>query len=276
MTTFNLKNTPPLTLTNLIVSSTIGGNNLDWNAPLNNDFWQTEIWSSSSNDRSGATLLTTTIGTSYYDQLTTNTTKYYWVRIKDKFDNNDGIWEPVSSTGGISSTSKQITDTDVDATIITSTSSSAASSSLNTGGGDWTTSGNTFGTYKDDWITPISTFTPGDTGYIQVNGTVRVQFTSSPGVAEDVTLDLRLRIVDTVTSDDIVTSEWLGIGKIDEDGIVYGSTMIPIFIDTEGNTINRSNNHKFVIDAKISRTGTPSASLVHRYTGASITMSMKL
>jgi hypothetical protein len=270
MTTFNITNILPPTLTNLTVSATLGGNLLDWDTPVNNQFWQTEIWSSTTNVRSNATLLTTTVGTSYYDQLTTNTTKYYWIRVKDQYDNVNGIWEPVSSTAGVVATSSTITEDDVDSTIITSSSSSSSSASVGTGGGDITL-GYTWGSWNA-FVTPVSTFVPGDVGDIIVNGVIGIKFTGTPTTTDTISLDVRYKIVDTVASSDVVTSTFLDVAKIDSTGVLYTSTMLPVFISTEGNSITRANNHKITVEIKPSRTGTPAGNVTYRIEGASFDM----
>ena len=113
MTSINITNTTPLTLTSLIITGSIGGNQLDWDTPVQPTFWETEVWVSDDNDRSNATLLTTTIGTSYYHQVTSGLTRYYWIRTKDSFGNTNGVWEPLSSTGGVTATPEKILPVDL-------------------------------------------------------------------------------------------------------------------------------------------------------------------
>lgn len=65
-----------------------------------NEFWATEIWVSSINDRSTAVLATTERGSSYTYAIGPNITKYFWIRAKGLSNQTNGEWFPTSETDG--------------------------------------------------------------------------------------------------------------------------------------------------------------------------------
>lgn len=79
---------------------------LNWVTVADTNVNKTEVWRANTNDRAGASLITSIFGTSYTDIITSySTTRYYWVRNK----NPNGVysaWYPVSSTGGVSGTTE--------------------------------------------------------------------------------------------------------------------------------------------------------------------------
>jgi hypothetical protein len=79
---------------------------LNWVTVADTRVNKTEVWRANTNDRAGASLITSIFGTSYTDIITSySTTRYYWVRNK----NPNGVysaWYPVSSTGGVSGTTE--------------------------------------------------------------------------------------------------------------------------------------------------------------------------
>lgn len=62
-----------------------------------------QIWRATTNNRASATKIKTVWGESYTDvDVTSGTTYYYWVRVLSIWLTEDGDWEPVSATGGVS------------------------------------------------------------------------------------------------------------------------------------------------------------------------------
>jgi len=109
MTTINIVNKAPPTLTDLTASATDGGILYEWNTDNSiTNLWGVELWLSDDNDRSNAVLVTTETGGSYLYTASPNVTKYAWIKAKDTFDNNNGAWEPVSSSAGVSGTSNEL------------------------------------------------------------------------------------------------------------------------------------------------------------------------
>lgn len=106
MTTLNHDFQVPPTLSGLTTTSGDSLIKLRWDtsAVLDN-FWATEIWVSSTNDRSAAILANTERGSSYSYTTTPSSTRYFWIRAKGNFNQTNGAWYPESSTGGISGVS---------------------------------------------------------------------------------------------------------------------------------------------------------------------------
>ena len=105
--------TAPNTPTNLAVTSSFRNNFITWDDPSDSDLNGVEIWAASSNDRSQATLVgkaqagPDTPAAFIHSGLSTNTTRYYWIRAFD-FAGNRSDWHPSSSTGGVSATTANL------------------------------------------------------------------------------------------------------------------------------------------------------------------------
>jgi len=104
MTTINLTNIAPPTLSNLIADPLPEGIKLRWDAPDDKTLWQTEVWVSTTNDRSSATLAFSTFDNTYLYTTDGGNTRYFWIKAKNDFLFSNGAWEPTSSTGGVSAT----------------------------------------------------------------------------------------------------------------------------------------------------------------------------
>ena len=93
-------------ITSLTTSVSFKSIFLNWVTVADTSVNKTEVWRANTNDRDGASLITSIFGTSYTDIITSySTTRYYWVRNK----NPNGVysaWYPVSSTGGVSGTTE--------------------------------------------------------------------------------------------------------------------------------------------------------------------------
>ena len=94
---------------------------LSWVIPNNPDYFQSQVWVSTSNNRASATLAATIDGNSYFYILPTSQTRYFWVRSVNIYGYSTGAFEPVSSTGGVSATVSAITTIDIAQSSITKT-----------------------------------------------------------------------------------------------------------------------------------------------------------
>ncbi len=96
----------------LTAAGGLGSILLKWTNPLDADLHHVEVWASSTNSRTAATLLAEVAGTTYsHTGLNSLETRYYWVRAVDR-SQNVGAWYPTSATAGVSATtSANVTDT---------------------------------------------------------------------------------------------------------------------------------------------------------------------
>lgn len=74
---------------------------LSWTKPIHPDLYATEIWMSSSNDRSTATLIATTLDSNYTYFTYSRSSLFFWIRGVSIYGKANGNWYPISSTGGI-------------------------------------------------------------------------------------------------------------------------------------------------------------------------------
>lgn len=119
--------TPPKTLT---ATAAMGQISLAWTWPVAVDVADVEVWASSTNDRSFATLVAEVAGGAFTHAVPAGETRYYWVRSRGKApDTRASVWVPSSATGGIAATANQVatgdlaTDAASEVHISTSTSS---------------------------------------------------------------------------------------------------------------------------------------------------------
>ncbi len=105
--------TGPSPVTNLQSTNSFKTIWLDWTNPTDPDFFDVEIWESTTNNRTNAVLVGRETGTSFVRTgLTTGTTRYYWLRARD-WSKNVSVWNPVSSTGGREVSTEQIANVDI-------------------------------------------------------------------------------------------------------------------------------------------------------------------
>lgn len=86
----------------LTVTPTLRGNVLLWDQ---NDGKYTEVWGSTTNNRSAATKLRDVFDNSHLHVVDSGTVWYYWIRVFSIYGRPDGPWFPVSATAGVSSSS---------------------------------------------------------------------------------------------------------------------------------------------------------------------------
>ena len=101
--------TAPDAPTDLITESEWDGVRLHWTLPPQRDVDYIEIWRSTTNDRSTATLVAEIKACCYVDHSLETGTRYYWVRARS----NTGLtsdYEPLSSTGGVSGIPEAVAD----------------------------------------------------------------------------------------------------------------------------------------------------------------------
>jgi len=89
--------------TDLAAEGVPNGILLTWSGPPLDLIDGTEVYMATTNDRSGATLVTELKSTSYLVSLAPSTTRYFWVR--NRRTNLFSTWDPTSATGGVSGTS---------------------------------------------------------------------------------------------------------------------------------------------------------------------------
>lgn len=109
------------TITGLVATATLKGILLTWDALQNATLFAVEVWSSTTNNRASATLLTTVTNNYYlHTGLASGLTRYYWVRAKNTYGRTDGAWTPVSSTAGVSATTLMTQTADLNPNAATS------------------------------------------------------------------------------------------------------------------------------------------------------------
>lgn len=221
MTTFNFTNTPPPSVSGLTALGTDGGINLHWDmSSVNADLWGVEVWASTTNDRSTATLTVTERGSSYPYTTTPSTTVYFWIRSVNSFGFNNGAWYPTSSTAGISATSNvasSIPNT-------SSVTSGGISSGSGVAGGTLTNWSTWYNASYADFTVPSS-----GNGWVIAYGWVNLSFGTLSGVTSfnQTFVTLRVRLYDSTLSADVVNGTdyytmFLGAGNT-----VQGS--LPLF-----------------------------------------------
>lgn len=115
---------PPPDLTGLTIIPSSAGMSFVWDNPIDASLWAIEIWEAATNNRTGATLLDTVVGTNTYEYISLGTgvvTHYFWVRAKGIYGQTNGNWYPVSSTAGISGVSGTNNTLDITPNAVTST-----------------------------------------------------------------------------------------------------------------------------------------------------------
>lgn len=83
----------------LVVTGAIGSINLKWQVPNDVLYVSTQVFASSTNSFSSATLIAEVTGSSYSYKSDTGSTVYFWVRGVDKYGRTNGNVIPSSTTG---------------------------------------------------------------------------------------------------------------------------------------------------------------------------------
>jgi hypothetical protein len=268
MASFGIVNIAPPTLSNLVATTMPEAIKLRWDTPLDDTFWQTEVWVATTNDRSTATLAFTTFDNTYIYTTTGGTTRYFWVRSYNVFGYNNGPWYPVGSTSGVSGVAGYggvAATTSVASTSFTSgnTIDGTMPSAWNT----WTSCGNV------SWTTPSS----GNgviTGYVHHGTTFSA--IAGAGALDFITVQRRVRLYD-VTAAAYVTGEtatyvlMTGLGNTTLATVQFMSHNFTYRFGVLGNLIL---GHQYELRSEVQRstTGTTAATLTltNAYTSASI------
>lgn len=102
-------------ITNLTARGDTAGTGvyLEWTSPIDTLLWATEVWVSTTNNRTTATLYKTVTDNNTLYVGTAGITYYFWVRNVTTFAKSNGAWYPLSSTAGVSSLVELITLTDM-------------------------------------------------------------------------------------------------------------------------------------------------------------------
>jgi hypothetical protein len=159
----------PTAPTSLAVTSATGGFDILWDVSTDVDYYATEVWEHTSNDRTGATKLTEVSANRLARSgLAGGATRYYWVRNLDT-TGNLSTWYPVSSTGGISATTGSTGNTLQITHDSTSYLAGGATNYL-TGTGYWL--GYHSGAYKMHLGNPSGAYMAWDGSALTVNGSV--------------------------------------------------------------------------------------------------------
>lgn len=91
--------TAPPDLGTLIAEQIVGGVILSWgNIDISTDSYVVEIWTSTTNNRTTASLVASVHNTNYFLAIPSNQIKYCWVRASTA-DGATGDWTPSSQTG---------------------------------------------------------------------------------------------------------------------------------------------------------------------------------
>lgn len=86
---------------------------LDWTNPADADFDVMEVWRSTTNNRSNASLIAAVRSDHYADNLgAADLTRYYWIRAKNTSGEVSDYY-PVSATAGVSATTGAVVATDI-------------------------------------------------------------------------------------------------------------------------------------------------------------------
>lgn len=102
MTTLSITGVTAPNPANLTATSKRGSVKLEWDNPFDEAYKITEIWRSTSNNRTNASKVYETIADWWEDSgLNFGQTYYYWIRTKSIYDRTDGDWHPTSSTAGV-------------------------------------------------------------------------------------------------------------------------------------------------------------------------------
>ena len=257
MALINLINKLPQALDNLIITGTNGGITLDWDSPVEDSFWSTEIWRSTINDRSTATLVTSNVGTNFYDTHFSITNYYYWIRAKDKFGNVNGEWFPADPLAG---TPGQSVPT--------------VSSGVSSGGG----SGSSSGFIPDVWraiggSTGIISNIDIGSDLLTVKGVMNIDITPTITGDDDITIDLRFSIVDETDSHTVVDEINTAVMQIDVSAGYPMPTILPVYLTTHGNYVDTSHTFKFIVEYMVKSSGNPNGSVGYTYTNNQLVVS---
>lgn len=104
------KSEAPTAPTTLGVTASVDGFDIAWDECPDVDYWATQIWESSTNDRATATQIVAVSATrTARSGLTGGQTKYYWIRNEDT-TGNVSAWYPSGATSGLSATAVQASD----------------------------------------------------------------------------------------------------------------------------------------------------------------------
>ena len=160
------------------------------------EFWATELWVSTTNNRASATLATTERGSSYTYATSPSTTRYFWIRAKGLSNQTNGAWYPSGATSGISGSSNAA------ASIPATTSVSAAGLSTGSSISNPTVSA------WETWYSPANgTFTCPSSGNGYINGYLFGSFTTGAitgaGVYDQTSVLVRTRLYDSTAGADV-------------------------------------------------------------------------
>jgi len=118
------KTAAPTAPTSLAVTGAVGGYDIAWSACPDADYATSQLWESTSNDRTAATLVADMTGNRFARAgLPGAVTRWYWVRHVDR-SGNVSAWYPSGATAGISAATSSPTGglpTVTDASAITAT-----------------------------------------------------------------------------------------------------------------------------------------------------------
>jgi len=223
MTTVNLTALTAPDITGLTATAGVKSITMEFTDPDVTDFRRVEIWArKTTNDRSGASLVGTSLGTTFTHQgLTTGDTWYYWIRTVSIYGRADGNWYPSSATAGVSATTTDVAASDLDSDILTY--SSSVSGSSNGVGTTHTTSA---------YATWESVFTSGNIApaagtQIDFDAMIMLDWSStiSTGTGEGF---LRWRIRNTTDSTDILVygDDSFPVAEFDTNGVVYAQRIV--------------------------------------------------
>lgn len=110
-------NTPPVAVSGVAVTSKLGTNTLRWTNPNDSTLARVEIWRSTTNDRTTATLIAAELGSVYVDtEVVIGVMYHYWLRTVD-FAGNLGPYEPTSSATTYSVQTVAVSHEDLDSNV---------------------------------------------------------------------------------------------------------------------------------------------------------------
>jgi len=165
--------------TGVSVVSAAGGVELEWTSPSGLLIVAVEVWASDTDVRANAVLVATVQGDSYFDQVSDNRTRYYWLRSVNAAG-TFSVYEPNTATS-IYVANNTTSGTDGDDALALNYTNNAHSVPVTLGVEDWAGSGGNL--YVFEGVTRLDLFsnTQG-TGFASLtNGTYRLNITNVSG-----------------------------------------------------------------------------------------------
>lgn len=267
------------TLSGLAITANVGSIGLSWDPSQPGGLQNIEVWRHTSNDRSGATLITTTLSDTYTDvDFADDTDYYYWIRAKNIFGTY-GAWHPTSSTGGVHVLS--LTAPTVSSLLDTTLAVSSAGAVAGSGGTSISVSG--YGTWYE---ADCGTWTPftgsGFVAYNELSLDYTLGTPASGSDANTITVWARFRLYNNTNSTDVPNywvqyriASYIKISGVWNSTIYYPAMVAWPNIISIGflGPANSTKEYKMKAGIMVERTGTGTLSISNANTSFSFSAS---